>query len=139
MTIIPESPTERRRRLREQDSSTLHQHGQSAADEISQGRFAATGAPTVIGSEPTVRYPELPSDPWSGTDPVPDEPPLGYRIDAMPELGQDPTGLPLFPPVATDGSASDAPSKDETSASMFELDAGPSVSPSNKQSEHGNG
>jgi hypothetical protein len=56
--------------------STLFQHSQSAADEINQGRFAATGKPMVVGSEPIVRYPELPADSPFHHDPVPDEPPL---------------------------------------------------------------
>jgi hypothetical protein len=57
------------------------------ADEISGGgRFAAVNPATVVGAQPLPTYPQLPSSsPWSGSDPVPDEPPLGFRIDVMPE------------------------------------------------------
>jgi len=58
------------------------------------GRFVAVNAATIVGSEPAVKYPQLPSaSPWSGADPVPDEPPLGYSIDAVPEH-EPSTGVP---------------------------------------------
>jgi hypothetical protein len=41
------------RQLLEREGSTFYQDGLSQADEISQGRFAATGSPRVIGSTPT--------------------------------------------------------------------------------------
>jgi hypothetical protein len=63
--------------------STLNQFAQSEASEA-RGRFSAISNPTVIGSEPTARYPQLPaSSPWAGPDLVPTEPPLGYAIDAL--------------------------------------------------------
>jgi hypothetical protein len=50
------------------------------------GRFAQVGAATVIDSTATPQYPQA-SAPFQ-CDPVPKEEPLGYRIDAMPELEQ---------------------------------------------------
>jgi hypothetical protein len=56
------------------------------ADDEAGGRFQKVNAATVIGSTPLPKYPELPSGPWSGSDPVGQEPPLGYSVDAMPPL-----------------------------------------------------
>jgi hypothetical protein len=85
MTIIPESPAERRQRVRDerQQGSTFHQHAQSAADDDSGGRFAKReGARAqVVGATPVPKYPELPADSPFHHDPVPDEPPTGYCID----------------------------------------------------------
>jgi hypothetical protein len=93
----------------QQQTSTFHQHALSQADEISGGRFRATGVPSVTGSTPVPQYPQA-STPFQ-RDPVPDEPALGYPIDAMPEL-ESPTGAPLATsPVATDDPAN-APSGD---------------------------
>jgi hypothetical protein len=70
----------------QQQGSTFHQHAQAQADEINQGRFAATGSPRVVGSTPSVasQYPAA-SAPFQA-DPVGVEPPLGFRIDEMPSL-----------------------------------------------------
>jgi hypothetical protein len=110
MSVIPETPAERRKHMLDerQQASTLHQHGVTAADDEAGGRFAKQeGAqPQVIGTDPIPKYPQLPSGPWSGDDPVGIEPLLGYRIDAMPELGQNPTGTSQ--PVAPGGA--EAPS-----------------------------
>jgi len=65
--------------------STLHQHAQSQADEVSQGRFAAVGSPRVIGSTAGVAS-QYPAAAAHQADPVPTEPPLGIDINAMPEL-----------------------------------------------------
>jgi hypothetical protein len=79
------------------DSSTFLNHTHSDAG----GRFAAVGAATVMGQTPNP-YPALPASlPWDGADPVPDEPPLGYRIDAM---------IPDDPVRQGQGDASDASS-----------------------------
>jgi hypothetical protein len=41
------------------------------------GRFKVESKEYIVGSEPFPKYPALPaSSPWSGNDPVPDEPPL---------------------------------------------------------------
>ena len=93
----------------QQQTSTFHQHAQAQADEISQGRFRATGVPTVVGQSAVPKYPQA-STPFQ-RDPVPDEPPLGYPIDAMPEL-ESPAGVPVSPPVATDDPAQAPPSED---------------------------
>jgi hypothetical protein len=74
---------EQRRLLLE--GTTMFQHGQSQADEVSQGRFAATGVPYVTGSQPIPKIPQLPSSsPWSGTQPEPGiEPPLCFDNPAF--------------------------------------------------------
>ena len=73
---------EHQRLLRE--GTTFHQHAQAFADELSQGRFAATGSPRVVGStpNPSMQYPAA-SPPFQ-SDPVGTEPPLGYSVDAIP-------------------------------------------------------
>jgi hypothetical protein len=62
------------------DSGTFFSHTHSDAG----GRFAAVGAATVIGSTAVPQYPAASSP--VAFDPVPKEEPLGYCIDAMPEL-----------------------------------------------------
>jgi hypothetical protein len=89
---------ERRRILRE--GTTFHRHAQSHANDEAGGRFAAVNPTTVTGATPIPSYPALPSGPWSGSDPVPTEPPLGYSVDDMPGL-ENPTGVSVSPPVAT--------------------------------------
>jgi hypothetical protein len=93
MTPGPEddvSQDEKRRIIRDQsrngDTGTYLSH--THADEISGGgRFAAVSPATIVGQDPQMKYPQLPSSsPWHGSDPVPDEPPLGYPIDAMSEF-----------------------------------------------------
>jgi hypothetical protein len=97
-TSDQEDQAERRRILREQGATFLD-HARAAADEEAQGRFQKVNATTVIGSTP-IQYPPLPaSSPWHGRDPVPDEPALGYSVDALDPAS--PTGVSaVFPPVA---------------------------------------
>jgi hypothetical protein len=84
-------------RVREQaQGTTFHQHAQSAANDTAGGRFAATGSHTVVGAQPLPKYPAA-STPFQ-RDPVPDEPPLGIDINAMPEL--DPSAAS---PVSVEG------------------------------------
>jgi hypothetical protein len=79
------------------------------------GRFATTEHQTITGVVSPAPPPLPANSPWHGSDPVPTEPPLGYRIDAMPEL-ECPTGIPpVSPPVATDDPAN-APSSDGSPA-----------------------
>ena len=100
-------------RVREQQQAqggTFYQHGLAQADEINQGRFAAVGAPTVVGSKPnpSTQYPAASA---AHQTKLPPEQPLGFSIDDMPGL-ENPTGdafSGLSPPVAT-GGAADAPS-----------------------------
>jgi len=140
MSVIPESWTERRRRMRDeaQSGSTFHQHAVVQADDTSGGRFAATGKPTVVGGDPIPKYPQLPaSSPWSGLQPdAGPEPATGYRIDAMPEFGQDPTGhFPVSPPVVTGGPSNEQSEADSNLPVSSDRGAGgpPSSSP------HGDG
>jgi hypothetical protein len=77
---------EKRRIIREQQQGgTFFQHGLAQADELSQGRFAATGAPRVVGStpNPAAQYPAASS---AHQTELPPEQPLGYSVDDMPGL-----------------------------------------------------
>ena len=99
----PESQAERRRVLlndacvREQSGTYLsHTHSELG------GRFAVTDHQTITGVISPAPPPLPANSPWHGPDPVPKEPPLGYDINAMPEL-ETSTGVPpVSPPVATD-------------------------------------
>jgi hypothetical protein len=99
------SQAEKARMLREQASSILD-HARAAANDLGGGRFAGVNPTTVIGAEPAVRYPAASSS-WQVQ--LPDEPPLGFAIDAMPELENPTGGSSVSAPVAT-GGAADAPS-----------------------------
>jgi hypothetical protein len=65
---------------RRDQSGTYLSH--THADEIGGGgRFGSVNAATVVGAQPLSLYPQLPSSsPWSGTDPVGQEPPLGFEV-----------------------------------------------------------
>jgi hypothetical protein len=65
--------------LRER-GSTYHQHGVAQADELSQGRFAATGVPSVTGATPVPSYPAAGAH---QADPVGTEPPLGFSVNDL--------------------------------------------------------
>jgi hypothetical protein len=127
MSVIPETPAERRARLLEERGSTFHQHGVTAADDESGGRFAARGKPTVVGTTEIPKYPQLPEgSPWSGAQPGPgDEPPLGFDNPAL----ASPTGCLLLP-VATGPASADAPSF-SLEDDVQRTDAGPSSSSPN--------
>jgi len=102
------------RLMREQQrGSTFHQHGLSQAAELSGGRFAATGAPRVIGSTPSPasQYPAASS---AHQTELPREEPLGIDINAMPELE------PAFPlALAQDPGASE---RDASSSAVAPAD-----------------
>ena len=114
-TYDPESQAERRRvlqndaRLREQsrngDTGTYLSHTHSEVG----GRFAVTEHQTITGVISPSPPPLPANSPWHGSDPVPDEPPLGYRIDAMPELESSTVLSPPCPVEVTDDPAN-APS-----------------------------
>jgi hypothetical protein len=70
-------------------------------DDTSGGRFRAIGTPSVTGTTPIPQYPQA-GAPFQ-RDPVPDEPPLGYRIDAI--NPHDPEPSPECPVQATDDPA----------------------------------
>src|SRR6516225_3156316 len=74
---------EEKRRVLENDKqgSTFLDHTHNDTG----GRFSAISNPTVIGTEPLPRYPQLPaSSPWAGPDLVGDEPPLSDNPAADP-------------------------------------------------------
>jgi hypothetical protein len=62
--------------------STFHAFAQ--ADAELPGRFGAISKTQIVGQTAIPTYPAA-SHPFQ-RDPVPDEEPLGYRIDAMPDL-----------------------------------------------------
>jgi hypothetical protein len=71
------------------DTGTFLSHAQAQADEINQGRFAAIGKPSVIGSTPTpaTAYPAASA---AHQVELPPEPPLSFENPAL----ESPTGLP---------------------------------------------
>ena len=92
------------RRVREQQQAqggTFYQHGLAQADEINQGRFAAVGAPTVVGSKPnpSTQYPAASA---AHQTELPPEQPLGFAIDQMPS---DEPSAGLSAAEATGGAA----------------------------------
>jgi hypothetical protein len=94
-------------RVRNGDTSTYLDHAHSDLG----GRFAVTERQTITGVVSPSPPPLPANSPWAGSDPVPDEPPLGYAIDETPPCGEphefeSPTGVPpVSPPVATDDPA----------------------------------
>jgi hypothetical protein len=74
---------EAERRRIQIEGTTFHQFGQSQADEINQGRFAAIGVPTVTGATPIPKYPAAAAH---QADPCGPEPVLGYDVNEMPAL-----------------------------------------------------
>jgi hypothetical protein len=107
----PESQAERRRVLL-QDADVRDRFGTYLSHTHSElgGRFAVTDHQTITGVVSPSPPPLPANSPWHGSDPVPDEPPLGYSVDAMPEL-ETSTGVnPVSPPVATDDPANAPPS-----------------------------
>ncbi len=92
------SQAEKRRVMKD----TMHSRAQAALDEDRGGRFALASK-KPIGAP--VAYPQLPeSSPWSN-DPVGDERPLGFEIDAMEPVGTEAeitrsiAGTPLTAPT----------------------------------------
>ena len=75
---------DRKLRPGDYEASTLHAMANLGIDtDISSGRSKGD---YVAGSEPHVSYPAA-SGPWSDSVRVPDEPPLGYPIDAQEPVG----------------------------------------------------
>jgi hypothetical protein len=108
----PESQAERRRVLL-QDADVRNRSGTYLSHTHSElgGRFAVTDHQTITGVVSPSPPPLPANSPWHGSDPVPDEPPLGYRIDEITGF-ENPTGVSVSPPVATDDPAG-APSSDD--------------------------
>jgi hypothetical protein len=96
----------------QQQGSTFHQHAMAHADELSQGRFAATGAPRVIGSTPTSAS-QYPSASAAHQTELPPEEPLGYCVDEIPER-ENLTGVLAGGPAhaPSGGSGPACPSRD---------------------------
>jgi hypothetical protein len=69
-----------REQSRNGDTGTYLSHTHSELG----GRFALTEHQTITGVVSPAPPPLPVNSPWHGSDPVPDEPPLGYPIDAMP-------------------------------------------------------
>ena len=70
----------------QQQTSTLHQHAQAQADELSQGRFRATGTPSVTGTTPIPSYPV--GNQWAAADQNNLEPPFPVDINALEPCGE---------------------------------------------------
>jgi hypothetical protein len=88
---------------RERGSTFLdHYH-----DDTSGGRFASLGAPTVVGRDGVTNYPPAAAQ---QRDPVPDEPPLGHRVDEMIPLDPIPPEQGIKTDVAQDFGGAAAPS-----------------------------
>jgi hypothetical protein len=132
-TYDPEDQAERRVRdqSRNGDTGTYLSHTHSEVG----GRFAVAEHQTINGVISPAPPPLPANSPWHGSDPVPDEPPLGYRIDAMPELESPTVSLPYVDGTQTDDPAH-APSGGSGPApygGLVSERAG--SSPSNKRSE----
>jgi hypothetical protein len=97
------------------------------------GRFAAVNAASVVGAEPLVTYPQLPSSsPWAGPDPVPDEPPLGYEVNRLTDHELEPS----MTSSTVDAQAGGAEAPSPSPGSMSE-NAAPSPSPDQPEHTHG--
>jgi hypothetical protein len=90
-----------RRRQQQAQGGTFFQHGLAQADEVNQGRFAATGVPTVTGATPVPKYPAASA---AHQTELPPEPPLGYSVNdfepstdlsAVEATGGAPSSYPL--------------------------------------------
>jgi hypothetical protein len=73
----------KRQQQQKTEGTTMQAFAQAQADEINQGRFAATGVPNVIGAKPEVAQMYPPASAAHQVD-LPPEPALGYAIDQMP-------------------------------------------------------
>src|SRR6516164_2392027 len=96
------------------------------------GRFAVTEHQTITGVVSPAPPPLPANSPWHGSDPVPDEPPLGYRIDAMPELEPEPFSS-ASSVQATGPASADAPSLSDAASLGDAQRAG--AGPSSSQTE----
>jgi hypothetical protein len=75
----------KRQQAQREQSGTFFSHAEAAANDTAGGRFASVNVATVVGAEPAMKYPQLPSSsPWSGAQPEPGpEPPLGFENPAL--------------------------------------------------------
>jgi hypothetical protein len=117
-------------REQQQRGSTFHQHAQAQADELSQGRFAATGAPRVIGATPSPAA-QYPAASAAHQTELPPEQPLGYRVDAMP--GDDSLEAPSFAQGQLGApAADDAPSSEFSPPTVDDIEPGAGAPPFSK-------
>jgi hypothetical protein len=68
----------RRQQQQKSEATTMHQHAQSQANDISGGRFGALGTPHVVGSTLAPKYPAASA---AHQTELPPEEPLGIKID----------------------------------------------------------
>jgi hypothetical protein len=96
-----------RNRSRNGDTGTFLSH--THIDDAG-GRFSAVNAAKIVGQSPAIAA-SYPAASAAHQTELPPEQPLGFSVDAIPEL-ENPTGVPsVTAPVATDDPA-DAPSSD---------------------------
>jgi hypothetical protein len=95
------------RKVREQQQAGTFFSHTHPEDEVG-GRFARVSPMTIVGATPIPKYPQLPSGPWSGSDPVGQEPPTGVAIDYMRPL--EPSMVGASSVEATGPTSADAPS-----------------------------
>ena len=88
----------------QEEGGTFHQHAVADAS-TPRGRFSAIANAQVIGATAIPSYPAAAAH---QADPCGTEPPLGFEIDAMPEL--EPSSLLAAEAQATPNPASVAPS-----------------------------
>jgi hypothetical protein len=113
--------------LRER-GSTFHQHAQSAANDMSGGRFASLGAPHVTGSTPVPKYPA------AGThqaDPVGTEPPLGFSVNEL-EPSTESVSLPAVEQLGAPATDS-APLSELVPPSVDDVEPGAGAPSSSEQ------
>jgi hypothetical protein len=88
---VDEISQSQRRKVLENDRKILSSyldHAQASADADRGGRFAAIGKTTVTGAGP-IQYPRLPlNSPSNQAAMTPQEPSLGYDINAMEPTGE---------------------------------------------------
>ena len=109
-----------RNRSRNGDTGTFLSH--THIDDAG-GRFVQVNAAKIVGQSPGIAASYPAASAAHQTELLP-EPSLGFSIDEMPGL-ENPTGVSVFPPVAT-GDPADAPSSD---------DGGPAIPPGGSMSE----
>ena len=118
-TSDPEDHDEKRRvlrndaRVRNGDTGTYLSHTHSEVG----GRFALTESQTITGVVSPAPPPLPANSPWAGSDPVPTEPPLGYRInDLTPHELEPSMVIPAVGEAQATDDPANAPSSDGSPA-----------------------
>jgi hypothetical protein len=117
-------------------TSTLRDHAQHFVNAVG-GRFTLEMPPIVEMGKGTPSYPRIESGPWASGDPTGTEPPLGYRIDALPDMttldgspiqgeASAPADVPVESPAAIDTLSviSDLIAKTDRLATIVEEETG---------------